>query len=67
MQIKEFKINYKLVIIETKNQEEVKVPEIVPVISPVQPKIEPQMIDYLRSGWQLNFVVAIDFTGSNGC
>ena len=26
----------------------------------------PQFIDYLRGGWQISFVVAIDYTASNG-
>jgi hypothetical protein len=26
----------------------------------------PTFVDYLRSGWQLSFSVAIDFTASNG-
>jgi hypothetical protein len=36
-----------------------------PVKVPIE-KREYTMIDYLRSGWQLNFMFAIDFTGSNG-
>ena len=27
---------------------------------------KPSFIDYLRSGWQINLHVAIDFTASNG-
>ena len=27
---------------------------------------EPTFIDYLRSGWGISMIVAIDFTGSNG-
>lgn len=27
---------------------------------------KPTFIDYLRSGWQINLHVAIDFTASNG-
>lgn len=30
-----------------------------------QPK-EPTFFDYLRSGWQMNLSVAIDYTASNG-
>ena len=26
----------------------------------------PTMVDYLRSGWQFNLAVAIDYTASNG-
>lgn len=26
----------------------------------------PQFLDYLRSGWQFNMCVAVDFTSSNG-
>jgi len=28
--------------------------------------IQPSFVDYLRSGWQISLVAAIDFTGSNG-
>lgn len=31
----------------------------------IKPK-PPSFVDYLRSGLQLNLIVAIDFTGSNG-
>lgn len=27
---------------------------------------KPSFIEYLRSGWQINFTVAIDYTASNG-
>jgi hypothetical protein len=27
---------------------------------------KPSFIDYLRSGWQINLHVALDFTASNG-
>ena len=27
---------------------------------------KPTFVDYLRSGWQINLHIAIDFTGSNG-
>ena len=27
---------------------------------------KPSFVDYLRSGWNINMSVAIDFTGSNG-
>ena len=32
----------------------------------VQPAKPPTIIDYLRSGWQMNLAVAIDYTASNG-
>ena len=32
---------------------------------PTAPKVA-TFIDYLRSGWQLNMAVAIDYTASNG-
>jgi hypothetical protein len=27
---------------------------------------KPSFVEYLRSGWQINVMVAIDYTGSNG-
>jgi hypothetical protein len=29
-------------------------------------RVIPSFIDYLRSGWQISLVCAIDYTGSNG-
>ena len=29
-------------------------------------RIRPGFMDYLRSGWQISLVGAIDYTGSNG-
>lgn len=26
----------------------------------------PSFVDYLRSGWQISLVAAVDYTGSNG-
>jgi len=29
-------------------------------------RVVPTFVDYLRSGWQISLVCAIDYTGSNG-
>ena len=29
-------------------------------------KVQPSFVDYIRSGWSISFVAAIDYTASNG-
>ena len=36
------------------------------IIEGFQVRIRPGFLDYLRSGWQISLVAAIDYTGSNG-
>jgi hypothetical protein len=36
------------------------------IIDHIELNEKPSFIDYLRSGWQINLHVAIDFTASNG-
>ncbi|CDW80204.1 copine family protein [Stylonychia lemnae] len=36
------------------------------IINHIQIQRKAQFLDYINNGWELNFVVAIDYTGSNG-
>jgi len=29
-------------------------------------RVQPTFVDYIRSGWSISFVAAIDYTASNG-
>lgn len=56
-----------MIVEDIKVEERVK-DEVIEVKGEFHPAPSPTMLmfEYLRSGWQINLIVAIDYTASNG-